>query len=83
MREYGIELTSFWSQHDDAFRLFKSRDLHPQIWYMFSDPKVENQAAKIQEAISRLTPIAEALQRAWLQARIGITTAAGPAYQRI
>lgn len=55
----GLEYFAFWGMHDEAFRLFKKYDLHPQIWMMIPAPQATDQAARVQEAARSLLPAAE------------------------
>jgi len=54
-RKHGIEYFAFWSQHDEAFRLFEKYQLHPQIWMMMTG-KGETQEAKIRSAAEGMLP---------------------------
>jgi len=54
-RKHGIEYFAFWSQHDEAFRLFEKYQLHPQIWMMMTG-KGETQEAKVRSAAEGLLP---------------------------
>ena len=54
-KKHGIEYFAFWSQHDEAFRLFEKYKLHPQIWMMMSG-KGETQEAKVKSAAEGLLP---------------------------
>lgn len=54
-KKHGIEYFAFWTQHDEAFRLFEKYQLHPQIWMMMSG-KGDTQEAKIKSAAEGLLP---------------------------
>ena len=54
-KKQGIEYFAFWSQHDEAFRLFEKHQLHPQIWMMMTG-KGDGQEAKVRSAAEGLLP---------------------------
>lgn len=37
-RKHGIEYFAFWGSHDEAYRLFRKHDLHPQVWKTLASP---------------------------------------------
>jgi azurin len=54
-KKHGLEYFAFWSQHDEAFRLFAKHQLHPQIWVMVNG-KGDTQSAKVRSAAEGLLP---------------------------
>jgi len=58
-KEHGIEFFAFWGAHDEAFKLFKKYNLHPQIWIMMAQPAGETQAAKVEAAAQQMLPLAK------------------------
>lgn len=58
-KKHGIEYFAFWGGHDEAYRLFKKYDLHPQIWRTLSSPKAETQEARVEAAAKQLLPLVE------------------------
>ncbi len=42
-RKHGIEYFAFWGGHEEAYKLFKKYDLHPQIWRTLGSPEAANQ----------------------------------------
>jgi sugar phosphate isomerase/epimerase len=55
----GIEFFAFWGAHEDAFRLFETYDLHPQIWQTNPSPGLGSDEANVRAAVKRLMPLAE------------------------
>lgn len=56
-KKHGIEYFAFWSEHPEAFRLFKQYDLHPQIWRTAPSPKGDTQQERIAAAAAQLLPL--------------------------
>lgn len=57
--KHGIEYFAFWGVHDDAFRLFKKYDLHPQIWTTLPSPPAESNKDRVRKAAMQLLVIVE------------------------
>jgi hypothetical protein len=66
LKKSGIELTGVWfptGLNEDAKKLLAVIEKHkitPQLWVMFGEPPVKEQAAKVQSAAGALKPVAEA-----------------------
>ena len=58
-KKHGIEFFAFWSEHPEAFRLFKKHKITPQIWKMFGSPKGETQEEKVTKAAKALESLAK------------------------
>jgi len=60
-RKHGVEMFAFWSEHEEAFRLFEKYDMHPQIWrtIQMRDREGEQQDAKVARAVEWITPLAK------------------------
>ena len=56
-QRHGIEMTAFWGQHDEAFRLFEKYGLRPQIWQIIGDPGGDEDT-KVARAVAALEPLA-------------------------
>lgn len=55
-----IEFFAFWGLHEDAFKLFETHALHPQIWYMMPQPiSSVSQADKIALTVAKMLPVVE------------------------
>ncbi len=57
-RKHGLEYFAFWSEHDEAFKLFGKYDMHPQIWKTVPSPQAGGQAQKVKAAANSLEPLA-------------------------
>lgn len=66
----GLEFFAFWGTHDEAFRLFRKFDLHPQIWQTLPNPPGETDAARLTAAVEQLLPLVE--QTRALGSQLGI-----------
>lgn len=55
-KKQGLEFFAFWSQHDEAFRLFEKHGLKPQIW-VIAPTKGDTQEAKVAHAAESLLPV--------------------------
>ena len=66
LKKAGIELTAVWfpaGLGGDAEKLLAVIEKHkvtPQLWIMFPEPPVKEQAAKVREAAKSLRPVVEA-----------------------
>ncbi|MEM9645058.1 MAG: TIM barrel protein [Planctomycetota bacterium] len=71
-RKHGVEMFAFWSEHDEAFRLFEKYGMHPQIWRMLEMPEREDetQDAKIARAVQWITPLAERTKK--MKCKLGL-----------
>lgn len=58
-REHGIEFFAFWDAHEEAFKLFKKHDLHPQIWRTAPSPAGKTQDAKVAAAARAMEGLAK------------------------
>ena len=63
-KKRGLDYFAFWGTHPKAFELFRKHDLHPQIWFMFSDPKGESQVERVENAARQLLPLVEQTRKA-------------------
>ncbi len=68
-KKQGIEFFAFWSAHDEAFKLFKKYNLHPQIWQTLSDPGGDD-SAKVEAATQLMLPLAK--RTAGLGCKLGL-----------
>ena len=57
-KKHGIEFFAFWAGHEDAFRLFKKHQIHPQIWRTVPSPKLESQKEKVEAAVETMLELA-------------------------
>jgi sugar phosphate isomerase/epimerase len=58
-RKHGIEFFAFWGVHDEAFKLFKRYDLHPQIWQTLTEGAGTTEAEKVESAAKAIEPLAK------------------------
>jgi hypothetical protein len=69
LKKAGIELTAVWfpaNLGDDARKLLAVIEKHkiqPQLWVMFGEPPVREQAAKVEAAARSLRPVVEAADK--------------------
>ncbi|MBL49881.1 MAG: hypothetical protein CMP28_13150 [Roseibacillus sp.] len=68
--KHGIEYFAFWGRHEEAFRLFRKHNLHPQIWYSLTSPGKPSQSANVAAAAASLVPLAE--ETAELGCKLGL-----------
>ncbi|MCA9177549.1 MAG: hypothetical protein KDB14_23850 [Planctomycetales bacterium] len=69
-KQHGIEYFAFWSEHPQAFELFKKHDLHPQIWRMMPSPDAATQTERVELAAQAMAPLAK--QTAEMKCKLGI-----------
>lgn len=60
-KRLGIEYFAFWSEHDEAFNLFRKHRITPQVWRMVPAVKGESHEEKLEAAAAVLTPLAQRL----------------------
>lgn len=58
-RKHGIEYFAFWGGHEEAYRLFRKYDLHPQIWRTLGSPKAATQDERVEAAAKDMLPLVE------------------------
>lgn len=58
-RKHGIEMFAFWGGHDEAYRLFKKYDLHPQIWRTLGSPSEGTREEKVKAAADSMEGLAK------------------------
>ena len=63
-QKHKLEYFAFWSQHDEAYRLFAKHGLHPQIWVMMSSPAAPTNAERVRLAAAQLLPVVERTRKA-------------------
>ena len=63
-RKHKLEYFAFWSQHDEAYRLFAKHGLHPQIWVMMSSPAAPTNDERVRLAAAQLLPVVERTRKA-------------------
>ncbi|TWU51651.1 DUF6797 domain-containing protein [Rubripirellula reticaptiva] len=56
-KKQGIEFFAFWSVHEDAFKLFKKYEIHPQIWQTLAAPGEGSATEQVQAAAKSLLPL--------------------------
>lgn len=59
LKRHGIEFFAFWSQHEEAFKLFEKHRLHPQIWQTAPSPKEGTREEKVAAAGRQLLPLVQ------------------------
>lgn len=69
-RTHGIEFFAFWGVHEDAWRLFKKHDLHPQIWQTLKSPPEGRQEDMVEAAAQSISGLAE--RTAGMECRLGL-----------
>jgi len=57
-KKHGIDYFAFWGGHADAYKLFSTHKLKPQIWRTLGNPKGP-QAEKVAEAAKSMVTLAE------------------------
>src|SRR5690606_32861554 len=70
LRARGIELFAFWDAHEDMFRLWEERGLHPQVWKTAPSPAGETQATRVEAAARELLPLVERTRK--LGSKLGL-----------
>lgn len=63
LKKHGIELFAFWSNHDEAFRLFRKHKISPQIWKTCPSSKAASQQERVAMAAKQLLPLVEQCQK--------------------
>ncbi len=58
-KKHDIEYFAFWGRHEEAFRLFRKHNLHPQIWHSLASPGRPTQSANVAAAAAALIPLAK------------------------
>ncbi|MEW6305935.1 MAG: PQQ-binding-like beta-propeller repeat protein [Verrucomicrobiota bacterium] len=58
-KKHGLEYFAFWSNHDEAFKLFTKHGLHPQIWQTAPSPNAPTQEERVKLAAKQMLPPAE------------------------
>lgn len=66
-RKHKLDYFAFWSQHDEAYRLFEKHRLHPQIWVMMGSPAAPTNEERVQLAAKNLLPVVERTRKAGCQ----------------
>lgn len=66
-RKRRLEYFAFWSQHEEAYRLFAKHQLHPQIWVMMGSPAAATNEERVRLAATNLLPIVERTRKAGCQ----------------
>ena len=56
-KKHGIELTAFWDQHENAFRLFQKYRIAPAIWKTLGSPKKGTQNERVIAAAKSMLPL--------------------------
>ena len=63
-QKHKLDYFAFWSQHDEAYRLFEKHGLHPQIWVMMGSPAAPTNEKRVQLAAKQLLPVVERTRKA-------------------
>ena len=63
-QKHKLDYFAFWSQHDEAYRLFAKHGLHPQIWVMMGSPAAPTNEERVQLAAKQLLPVVERTRKA-------------------
>lgn len=58
-KKHELDFFAFWSWHDSMEALIRKHDIHPQIWMMLPNPKVESQEEKVKLAAEAMLPLVE------------------------
>ncbi|MDA1164501.1 MAG: TIM barrel protein [Planctomycetota bacterium] len=58
-RKHGIEYFAFWGGHEEAYRLFRKYDLHPQIWRTAGSPAGKTQIDRVRAAAQQMLPLVD------------------------
>ncbi len=66
-QKHKLDYFAFWSQHDEAYRLFEKHRLHPQIWVMMGSPAAPTKEERVQLAAKNLLPVVERTRKAGCQ----------------
>ena len=66
-RKHKLDYFAFWSQHDEAYRLFAKHGLHPQIWVVMGSPAAPTNEERVQLAARQLLPVVERTRKAGCQ----------------
>ncbi|MBX3740606.1 MAG: TIM barrel protein [Akkermansiaceae bacterium] len=65
MKAHGIEISAWWMSRgtDETnkriFEVIARHQIHPQLWVLIDEPKVDGQKAKVKAAAEQIRPIAE------------------------
>ncbi|WAC19910.1 TIM barrel protein [Luteolibacter sp. SL250] len=65
MKSHGVEISAWWMSRgkDEAnrriFDVVSRHQIHPQLWVLVDEPKVDGQEAKVKAAAEQIRPIAE------------------------
>ncbi|HVJ45234.1 MAG TPA: TIM barrel protein, partial [Luteolibacter sp.] len=65
MKSHGIEISAWWMSRgmDESnrkiFETIERHKIHPQLWVLIDEPKVDGQPAKVKAAADQIRPIAE------------------------
>lgn len=70
LREHEIELVAFWDAHEDMFRLWEERGLHPQVWKTAPSPEGATREARIEASARELLPLVERTRK--LGSKLGL-----------
>ncbi|MDF1658555.1 MAG: TIM barrel protein [Verrucomicrobiales bacterium] len=57
-RNAGIEMTAFWSGHEDAYPLFRQFEIRPQIWKTLPSNEAPTQEGKVIKAAEMMAALA-------------------------
>ncbi|PAW91048.1 MAG: hypothetical protein B9S33_00990, partial [Pedosphaera sp. Tous-C6FEB] len=66
-QKHKLDYFAFWSQHDEAYRLFEKHRLHPQIWVMMGSPAAPTNEERVQLAAKNLLSVVERTRKAGCQ----------------
>lgn len=69
-RKHGLEYFAFWGGHEEAYRLFRKYDLHPQIWRTLGSPDAATQDQRVEAAAREMLPLVEKART--LNCRVGL-----------
>lgn len=69
-QKHKLDYFAFWTQHDEAYRLFAKHGLRPQIWVMMGSPAAPTNAERVQLAARQLLPVVERTRKAGCQLTI-------------
>ena len=59
LKRNGIELSAFWSEHPDMFRLFEKHGIAPQVWRTPPSPAEGTQEERVEACGKALLPLVE------------------------
>jgi putative heme-binding domain-containing protein len=69
-QKHGIEYFAFWGGHEEAYKLFRKYDLHPQIWRTLGSPEGATQTGRVKAAATQMLPLVQKARE--LKCKVGL-----------